>query len=166
METEFKTKLRQNLVQVFKEKKLEDNVQPCFVRQTEICTQIHSFDQAYALTSLIQCPIRLRKVDRETDIQSLVSNLSVAASEDEDYESLLSVQKANFWLAYKSLSTEKAENLKLGIELAKRVQQLIVEQGISFVEKSEVKPYRSFRYIIMNKNNTRDQRFFSHPLSL
>jgi cell division control protein 45 len=32
METEFKTKLRQNLVQVFREKKLEENVQPCFVR--------------------------------------------------------------------------------------------------------------------------------------
>lgn len=69
-------------------------------------------------------------------------------------------------MAYKSLESTKAEYLKLGIELAKRIQQLIVEQGISFVEKQEVKPYRSFRYIMMTKNNTREQRFFSHPLSL
>jgi len=56
--------------------------------------------------------------------------------------------------------------LKLGIELAKRTQQLIVEQGISFVEKNEVKPFSSFRYVCMNKDNTRDQKFFQHPLSL
>jgi len=87
----------------------------------------------------------------------MVANLSGESREEDDFETILSQQKDNFWLSYRALDINKNEMMKLGIELAKRTQQLIVQQGISFVEKNEVRPFSSFRYVVMNKDNTRDQ---------
>jgi len=103
MESDVKRKLRENLMDVFKKNKLEGNVQPCFVKQIQISKQIHSFDQAYALTSILQCPLRLSEIDSETDVAAMVANLSGESKEEDDFETMLNQQKDNFWLSYRAL---------------------------------------------------------------
>jgi hypothetical protein len=90
----------------------------------------------------------------------MVASISGDGSTTEDYEELLAAQKNNFWLAYRALDLNKPELMRLGIELTKKIQHLIVQEGISLVEKNEVKPAGHFRVVTMNKDNTRDQRFF------
>jgi hypothetical protein len=75
-------------------------------------------------------------------------------------------QESNFWLAYRLLNFNKANLIKLGIELAKRVQSSLVSQGCSIIEKKEVKFHQAFRYVILNQDNLKDEKFFSHPLAL
>ncbi|ORY34922.1 CDC45 family [Naematelia encephala] len=68
----------------------------------------------------------------------------------------------NFWTAYDAL--EEVPLLRRSLYLAKTLQQAIIRQGSSILDKATIRPLRTFRFATMREGP--DLRLFCHPATL
>jgi cell division control protein 45 len=86
---------------------------------------------------------------------------------DQVLENLNSCLNDNFWIAYDALEPKKAETILVkGIEVAKELQQAIIRQGTSIIERKEVKVADYFRYVMLENDYLADIKLFQYPLAL
>ena len=134
-----KPALKENLINQIQQHKeryhLNDIFYSSFLWQVDPKTKISASSMVYAITSLIESP---------TDV-NWNFNPEEQNDEDSDEEVMNQVEKwasiatKNFWYAYDCLNDNaKAEQIEVGIEIAKKTQIAIMDQAASIIMSKKV----------------------------
>lgn len=145
----FKDRLPQQLEKYAPEFNVQDIYVESFVKRPSFDKEISAFDVVYGASSLLESTRSQHLQETDTDLMQVDS--------DDDF------LKANFWNAYRSLSST-SNILEEGIDEAIDLQSAIVRQVSSLIQRKDV--LQMGRYRVAFIKDTTDLKYFMHPLAL
>lgn len=80
--------------------------------------------------------------------------------QEKHLENLNQSKYDNFYIAYDALDKKNKHMLEKGIELAKEVQQAIIQVGTQIIDKKQVKINNGFRYAMLENDYLKDIELF------
>lgn len=120
-----------------------------FVKRPSFDKEVSAFDVVYGASALLEST-------RSQHAQGTETEMDVDSEED--------FLKANFWNAYRSLSSQSTI-LEEGIDEAIDLQCAIVRQVSSLIQRKDILQTSRYRVAFIKSDST-DLKYFTHPLSL
>jgi len=178
MKNEFKTLFNNKLVNYSNSFNIKDILFHSFVYQYNQKTQLSASDFAYCLSSILDYPFNLNKIENTTG-EDLYNYLDVDDDEDdkknesdpninfsnEEKNMRMNHRYENFWTAYDFLSFKHQNLVKLSIDLAVKFQIACVNKGTPLIDKRSLSASQNFRYSIIGTDDD-EMKYFHNALSL
>ncbi len=151
MELEFKESLPHRLSRHAQDFGIEECVFSSFVRDFGYILRLSASDAVYALMALLEAP----SIDATRKHDTV----------DTDIVDGQPLWIRNFYLAFDALEFSATDKLRLGIQLAMKQQQIILQQAGTIISHRQIRTGRRFRYVIL-RHSADLSWLASHPISL